>query len=44
MDYDETFTPIARYLSIRSVISIPAEMGWSIHQMDAKTLFLNGVI
>ena len=31
VDYDETFTPVARYTSIRSIISIAAEMGWKIH-------------
>jgi hypothetical protein len=30
VDYDETFTPVARYTSIRSIIAIAAEMGWSI--------------
>ena len=33
---------VARYSSIRAVISIVAEMGWKIHQMDMKTTFLNG--
>ena len=33
---------VARYSSIREVISIVAEMGWKIHQMDMKTTFLNG--
>ena len=27
-DYDETFASVARYTSIRSLISIAAEMGW----------------
>jgi hypothetical protein len=31
VDYDETFAPVARYTSIRSIITIAAEMGWSIH-------------
>ena len=44
VDYDETFAPVARYTSIRSLISIAAEMGWKIHQMDVKTAFLNGII
>ena len=43
VDY-ETFAPVARYTSIRSIISIAAEMGWKIHQMDVKTAFLNGFI
>jgi hypothetical protein len=44
VDYDETFASVARYTSIRAVISIAAEMGWKIHQMDVKTAFLNGLI
>ena len=44
IDYEETFAPVARYTSIRSVISLAAQMGWEIHQMDVKTTFLNGVI
>ena len=44
VDYDETFAPIARYTSIRALISIAAKMGWKIHQMDVKTAFLNGII
>ena len=31
VDYDETFAPVARYTSIRSIISIAVEMGWQIH-------------
>jgi hypothetical protein len=44
VDYDETFTPFARYTSIKTIIAIAIEMGWSIHQMDVKTAFLNGFI
>jgi hypothetical protein len=44
VDYDDTFAPVARYTSIKAVISIAAEMGWKIHQMDVKTAFLNGLI
>jgi hypothetical protein len=44
IDYDETFTLITRYTSIRSIMTIVAEMGWKIHQMDVKTTFLNGLL
>jgi hypothetical protein len=44
VNYDETFAPVARYTSIRTIIAIAAEMGWRIHQMDVKTAFLNGFI
>jgi hypothetical protein len=44
IDYDETFAPVARYTSIRSIIVIVAEMAWKFHQMDVKTTFMNGLI
>jgi hypothetical protein len=44
VDYDETFTLVVRYTSIRTIIAIVAEMGWCIHQMDVKTASLNGFI
>ena len=44
IDYDETFPPVARYSSIKSMFSLLARMGWKIHQMDVKTTFLNGQI
>ena len=44
VDYDETFAPVVRFSSIRVVISIVAELGWRIHQMDLKTAFLNGLL
>jgi hypothetical protein len=43
-DYDETFSTVARYTSIRAIISFAASMGWNLHQMDVKTTFLNGAI
>jgi hypothetical protein len=44
IDYEETFTPVARYTSIRTIIALVAKMKWKLHQMDVKTAFLNGVI
>jgi hypothetical protein len=43
-EYDETFTPMDRYTSIRTIIALAAKMKWKLHQMDVKTTFLNGVI
>ena len=31
INYNETFAPIARYSSIRSMLALPAQMGWKIH-------------
>ena len=44
IDYEETFALVVRYTSIKSIISLAAQMGWEIHQIDVKTTFLNGVI
>jgi len=43
-NYDETFSPIARYSSIRSILALSTQMAWKIHQMDVNTTFLNGMI
>ena len=44
IDYEYTFSPIARYTSIRTILSLAIVMKWKIHQMDVKTMFLNGVV
>jgi hypothetical protein len=44
IDYEEKFSPVARYTSIKIIISLTAKMKWKLHQMDVKTTFLNGVI
>ena len=44
IDYEETFSPVARYTSIRTIIALATSMGWKLHQMDVKTTFLNGEI
>jgi hypothetical protein len=44
IDYEETFSLVARYTSIWMIISPATSMGWRVHQMDVKTTFLNGEI
>jgi hypothetical protein len=44
IDYEDTFAPVAQYTSIRTIIALAASMGWKLHQMDVKTIFLNGDI
>jgi hypothetical protein len=44
IDYEETFTLVARYTLIGTIIALVAKMKWKLHQMDVKTTFLNGVI
>jgi hypothetical protein len=38
IDYDEIFAPVARYSSIRIIISLAIVFGWKLHEMDVKTL------
>ena len=42
LDYEETFSPVVRSESVRSVISLACKEGLKLHQMDITTAFLNG--
>lgn len=42
IDYQETFSPVVRYPSIRFLIALAAEYDLEIDQMDAVTAFLHG--
>lgn len=44
IDYDETFSPVVRYNSIRYLVAIAAKYDLDIHQMDVVTAFLHGDI
>jgi hypothetical protein len=43
-DYEETFSHVARYIAIRTIIALASFLGWKLHQMDVKPKFLNGKI
>ena len=42
IDYQETFTPIAKINSIRVLMSLAVNSNWPLHQLDVKNAFLNG--
>ncbi|KAK9024881.1 hypothetical protein V6N11_064787 [Hibiscus sabdariffa] len=42
VDYDETFSPVAMFKSIRILLAIAIFHDYEIWQMDVKTAFLNG--
>ena len=44
IDYEEKISPVARYTSIRIVISLASDMKWKLHQMDVNMIFLNRII
>src|SRR5271170_161840 len=41
-DFDETFAPIARFVTIRILLAIAAGLGLWLHHMDVKMAFLYG--
>ena len=42
IDYDETFSPVVRFSSIRALLAFAVQNNMLIHQMDVVTAFLNG--
>ena len=37
IDYEENFSPVAKYTTIISNISLASVLGWKLHQMDVNT-------
>ncbi|WVZ65183.1 hypothetical protein U9M48_014592 [Paspalum notatum var. saurae] len=44
IDFSETFSPVVKPASIRSVLTIAASRSWPVHQLDVKNAFLHGFI
>uniref|UniRef100_A0A2N9IUJ7 Reverse transcriptase Ty1/copia-type domain-containing protein n=1 Tax=Fagus sylvatica TaxID=28930 RepID=A0A2N9IUJ7_FAGSY len=42
IDYEETFAPVARLSSVRTLIAVSPSRHWPLFQMDVKNAFLNG--
>jgi hypothetical protein len=42
IDYNETFSPVAKMNSICLVLSLATSHKWEVHQMDVKSSFLHG--
>ena len=42
VDYEETFSPVAKMATIRTIIVVASSKGWVLHKMDVKNAFLHG--
>jgi hypothetical protein len=42
VDYEETFSPVVKFSSIRTLLAFAVEKQMLVHQMDVITAFLNG--
>ena len=43
-DYDQTFSPVVRFESFRTLLALAAKHDLRLHQMDVTTAFLHGVL
>ncbi|KAL5515273.1 hypothetical protein EMCRGX_G000418 [Ephydatia muelleri] len=44
IDYDETFSPVVRFTSVRTLLAFAVQNGMMVHQIDVVTAFLNGTL
>ncbi|MCO5605633.1 hypothetical protein L7F22_059816 [Adiantum nelumboides] len=42
LDYDETFSPVAKMTTVKLVIAMASMSGWKLWQIDVNNTFLNG--
>ena len=42
INFKETFSPVARFETVRTFIALASQMGWPMYQLDVKSTFLNG--
>jgi hypothetical protein len=43
IDFDEVYAPVACMESVRVLLALAAQEGWTVHHMDVKSAFLNEI-
>lgn len=44
IDFDETFSPVVKPATVRTVLSLALSRNWPIHQLDIKNAFPHGTL
>ena len=44
VDFNETFVPMAKFITITCILALGSALNWEIHQMDVKILFFSVIL
>ncbi|KAE8184537.1 hypothetical protein CF335_g7991, partial [Tilletia laevis] len=44
VNYNETYSPVTRFVTIRTLLALAAHFDWHVHQLDVVTAYLYGLL